>query len=39
MFKAFVKTIEFIFNIIVFSFLKRVINRVMLNKKLRTIIS
>jgi hypothetical protein len=39
MFKAFVKTIEFIFNVIVFGFLKRVISRVMSYKRLRTIIS
>jgi hypothetical protein len=39
MFKAFIKTIKFIFNIIVFSFLKKPINKVILDKKLRTIIS
>jgi hypothetical protein len=39
MFKAFVKIIKFIFNIIVFSFLKKAINKIMLNKKLRVIIS
>jgi hypothetical protein len=39
MFKAFVKTIKFTFNVIVFSFLKRAINKVILNKRLRAIIS
>jgi hypothetical protein len=39
MFKAFVKTIKFIFNVIVFSFLKRAINKVMLDKRLEAIIS
>jgi hypothetical protein len=39
MFKAFVKTTEFIFNIIVFGFLKEAINKVMLNKRLRAITS
>jgi hypothetical protein len=39
MFKAFVKTIKFIFNVIVFGFLKKAINKVMLNKRLRAIIS
>jgi hypothetical protein len=39
MFKAFVKTIKFTFDVIVFSFLKRAINRVILNKRLRAIIS
>jgi hypothetical protein len=39
MFKAFVKTIKFILNIIAFSFLKRVINKVTLNKRLKAIIS
>jgi hypothetical protein len=38
-FKAFVKTTEFIFNVIVFGFLKRAINKVTLNKRLRAIIS
>jgi hypothetical protein len=39
MFKAFAKTIEFIFNVIVFGFLKEAINKVTLNKRLKTIIS
>jgi hypothetical protein len=39
MFKAFVKTIKFIFNVIVFSFFKRAINKVTLDKRLRAIIS
>jgi hypothetical protein len=39
MFKAFIKFIKFIFNIIVFGFFKRVINKIILNKKLRAIIS
>jgi hypothetical protein len=39
MFKAFVKTIKFIFNIIIFSFFKKAINKIILNKKLRAIIS
>jgi hypothetical protein len=39
MFKAFTKTIEFIFNVIVFGFLKGVINKVTPNKRLGTIIS
>jgi hypothetical protein len=39
MFKAFAKTIKFTFDVIVFSFLKEAINKVMLNKKLKTIIS
>jgi hypothetical protein len=39
MFKAFTKTIKSIFNIIVFSFFKRAINKVTLNKRLRVIIS
>jgi hypothetical protein len=39
MFKAFAKTIKSIFNVIIFGFLKRAINRVTLNKRLRTIIS
>jgi hypothetical protein len=39
MFKTFTKTIKFIFNVIVFSFLKKAINKVILNKKLRAIIS
>jgi hypothetical protein len=38
-FKAFVKTTEFTLNVIVFGFLKRAINKVMLNKRLRAIIS
>jgi hypothetical protein len=38
-FKAFVKTTEFTFDIIVFGFLKGVINRVTLNKRLRAITS
>jgi hypothetical protein len=39
MFKAFVKTTEFTFNVIVFGFFKEAISRVMLNKRLRAIIS
>jgi hypothetical protein len=39
MFKAFIKIIKFTFNVTVFSFLKEAINKVMFNKKLRTIIS
>jgi hypothetical protein len=39
MFKVFIKTTKFIFNVIVFSFFKKVINKVILNKKLRVIIS
>jgi hypothetical protein len=39
MFKAFVKTIKFTFNVIVFGFFKGVISKVILNKKLRVIIS
>jgi hypothetical protein len=38
-FKAFAKTIKFTFNVIVFSFLKKAINKVMLNKRLGAIIS
>jgi hypothetical protein len=38
-FKAFVKTIKSILNIIVFSFFKKAINKVILNKKLRAITS
>jgi hypothetical protein len=39
MFKALAKTIEFTFNIIVFSFLKEAINKVTPNKRLGTITS
>jgi hypothetical protein len=39
MFRAFVKTIKSIFNMIVFGFFKGAISRVMLNKRLRAIIS
>jgi hypothetical protein len=39
MFKAFAKTIKSIFNIIVFSFLKKAINKVTLDKRLGAIIS
>jgi hypothetical protein len=39
MFKASVKTTKFIFNVIVFSFLKRAINKVTLNKRLGAITS
>jgi hypothetical protein len=39
MFKALAKTTKSIFNVIVFSFLKRAINRVTLNKRLGAIIS
>jgi hypothetical protein len=38
-FKTFVKTTEFIFNIIVFSFFKEAISRVMLDKRLKAVIS
>jgi hypothetical protein len=38
-FKAFIKTTEFTFNVIVFGFLKRAINKIMLDKRLRAIIS
>jgi hypothetical protein len=39
MFKAFIKTIKSILNIIVFGFLKKAINKVTLNKRLKAIIS
>jgi hypothetical protein len=39
MFKASIKTIKFIFNIIIFGFLKEAINKVMLNKRLKAIIN
>jgi hypothetical protein len=39
MFEAFAKTIKFIFNVIVFGFLKEAISEVTLNKRLGTIIS
>jgi hypothetical protein len=39
MFKAFAKTIKFIFNVIVFSFPKEAINKVTLNKRLGAITS
>jgi hypothetical protein len=39
MFKAFVKTTKFTFNVIVFSFLKEAISRVMPDKRLEAIIS
>jgi hypothetical protein len=39
MFKAFAKTTEFIFNVIVFGFFKEAISRVMLDKRLGVIIS
>jgi hypothetical protein len=39
MFKVFVKTIKFTFNIIVFSFFKKAINKVILDKRLKAIIS
>jgi hypothetical protein len=39
MFKAFVKTIKSIFNVIVFGFLKRAINNITSDKRLRAIIS
>jgi hypothetical protein len=39
MFKAFIKTIKFTFNVIVFGFFKEAINKVILNKRLRAIIS
>jgi hypothetical protein len=38
-FKAFAKTIEFTFDMIVFSFLKKAISKVTLDKRLRAIIS
>jgi hypothetical protein len=38
-FKAFVKTIKSIFNVIVFGFFKKAINKVMLNKRLKAITS
>jgi hypothetical protein len=38
-FKAFAKTTESTFNVIVFGFLKGAINKVTLNKRLRAIIS
>jgi hypothetical protein len=38
-FKAFVKTTEFTFNVIVFGFLKGAINKVTLDKRLEAIIS
>jgi hypothetical protein len=38
-FKAFAKTTEFTFNVIVFSFFKEAINKVTLNKRLGAIIS
>jgi hypothetical protein len=39
MFKAFAKTIEFTFNVIVFGFLKEAISRVTLDKRLGVITS
>jgi hypothetical protein len=39
MFKVFIKTTKFTFNVIVFGFLKRAINKVTLNKRLKAIIS
>jgi hypothetical protein len=39
MFKAFIKTTEFTFNIIVFSFFKKAINKIIVNKRLRAITS
>jgi hypothetical protein len=39
MFKAFAKITKFTFNIIVFSFSKKAINKIMLNKRLGAIIS
>jgi hypothetical protein len=39
MFKAFTKTTKFTFNVIVFGFFKRAINKVTLNKRLKAIIS
>jgi hypothetical protein len=39
MFKTFVKTTKFTFNVIVFSFFKKAINKVMLNKRLGAITS
>jgi hypothetical protein len=38
-FKVFIKTTKSTLNVIVFSFLKRAINKVTSNKRLRTIIS
>jgi hypothetical protein len=39
MFRAFIKTTEFIFNVIVFSFFKEAISKVTLNKRLKAIIN
>jgi hypothetical protein len=39
MFRAFVKTIKSTLNIIVFGFFKKAISKVMLDKKLKAIIS
>jgi hypothetical protein len=39
MFKAFAKTTEFTFNVIVFGFFKEAISKVTLNKRLRAITS
>jgi hypothetical protein len=39
MFKAFAKTTEFIFNVIIFGFFKGAISKIMLNKRLGAIIS
>jgi hypothetical protein len=39
MFKAFAKTIKFIFNVIVFSFFKKAINKIISDKRLGAIIS
>jgi hypothetical protein len=39
MFKAFIKSTKSTFNVIVFSFLKRAISKVTLNKRLGAIIS
>jgi hypothetical protein len=39
MFKAFAKTIKFTFNVIVFGFSKKAINKVTLDKRLRAITS
>jgi hypothetical protein len=39
MFKAFTKTTKFTFDVIVFGFLKKAINKVILNKRLKAIIN
>jgi hypothetical protein len=39
MFKVFAKTTEFIFNVIIFGFFKRAVNKVTLDKRLKAITS